>query len=117
MAQGDSLAYLHGNHVFLGCFRMIVSFGDGATEDVFHGRSTARSRHLPTDIIRGAVIKLDMLNAAASPQDLRSPPGNRLEILRGDLWGYHSIRVNQQWRLIFRWLEGNAHDVRLVDYH
>lgn len=96
---------------------MIVSFADRATEDLYHNRSTARARRFPPDIIGAALVKMDMLNAAASMQDLRSPPGNRLEALRGRLAGSHSIRVNDQWRLVFRWESNNAHDVRLADYH
>jgi proteic killer suppression protein len=58
-----------------------------------------------------------MLNSARNINDLRSPPGNRLEALRGDWRGFHSVRVNDQWRIVFRWAEGQAHDVRLIDYH
>lgn len=58
-----------------------------------------------------------MLNSSQSPLDLRSPPGNRLEQLRGDLSGYYSIRINDQWRIIFRWEGSDAHDVEIVDYH
>ena len=61
--------------------------------------------------------KLDMLDYAAALRDLRSPPGNRLESLRGDLAGLHSIRINQQWRVVFRWTESGAEDVRIMDYH
>ena len=96
---------------------MIVSFGDRATEDLYHGRSTSRARHLPNNIIALALVKLDMLNGAAAMLDLKSPPGNRLEALRGDLKGFHSIRLNDQWRIVFRWDDNNAHEVRLVDYH
>jgi proteic killer suppression protein len=96
---------------------MIASFGDGATEDLYHGNRTRRAQRFPPGIQTTAVRKLDMLNAAASLQDLRSPPGNRLEKLEGDLEGFHSIRVNEQWRLVFRWEGGNAHEVRLADYH
>ena len=96
---------------------MIVSFGDQATEDLFHGRSTNKARKFPANVVVGAQMKLDMLNAAASMMDLRAPPGNRLEALKGDLKGYHSIRVNDQWRLVFRWDRNDVHDVRLTDYH
>ena len=96
---------------------MIVSFGDRATEDFYHGRKSKHVRKLPTDIRAVALRKLDMLNAARSLQDLMSPPGNRLEALRGDLKGRHSIRVNDQWRVVFRWVSGDAHDVRVTDYH
>jgi len=96
---------------------MIVSFGDRATEDLFHNRPTSRARRFPHDVVDLALVKLDMLNSAAAVLDLRSPPGNRLEALKGDLKGFHSIRVNDQWRLVFRWDVSNASDVRLMDYH
>ncbi len=64
-----------------------------------------------------AATKLDLLNAAAALQDLRSPPGNRLKALRGAMRGWYSLRVNDQWRLVFRWSEGDVHAVRLTDYH
>jgi proteic killer suppression protein len=96
---------------------MIRSFGDSATEDLYHGRNTARVRKLPTNVISIASRKLDMLNAAASIQDLRSPPGNRLEKLAGDLEGFYSLRVNDQWRILFQWADQDSWQVRLVDYH
>lgn len=96
---------------------MIVSFGDSATEDLYHNRPTSRARRFPQDVVGLALIKLDMLNGSAAVLDLRSPPGNRLEALKGDLKGFHSIRVNDQWRLVFRWEGNNALDVRLMDYH
>ena len=96
---------------------MIVSFGDRATEDLFHNRPTSRARRFPQDVVGLALVKLDMLNGASAVLDLRSPPGNRLEALKGDLKGCHSIRVNDQWRLVFRWESSSAHDVRLMDYH
>lgn len=96
---------------------MIVSFGDAATEDLFHGRNSSRVRRFSTDVLAATLRKLDVLRAAQSIQDLRSPPGNRLEGLRGDYAGYHSIRVNQQWRLVFRWASDGAHEVKLEDYH
>jgi proteic killer suppression protein len=76
--------------------------------------SSAKSR---TKIHAVAIRKLDVLNAAVQLEELTRPPGNRLEALAGDLAGFHSIRINQQWRLIFRWLSGDAHDVAIVDYH
>jgi len=96
---------------------MIVSFGDRATEDLFHARPTSRARRFPKDVVAAALVKLDMLNAAAALLDLRSPPGNRLEALKGDLKGLYSIRVNDQWRLVFHWIGDNAHEVQLLDYH
>jgi proteic killer suppression protein len=93
---------------------MISSFADADTEAAFLGR---RSRRLPPDLARVALRKLTYLHAAASLHDLRVPPGNRLEALRGDREGQHSIRINDQWRVCFRWVDGNAHDVEIVDYH
>ena len=96
---------------------MIASFGDKTTEALYHGRPSKDVRRFPPDVVRAAVRKLDMLNAARSLGDLRSPPGNRLEALRGNLAGRHSIRVNDQWRVVFRWEGSDAHEVRLADYH
>jgi proteic killer suppression protein len=73
-------------------------------------------RHFQNDMLKIALRKLDVLNAADKLDDLRSPPANRLEALKGNLAGFHSIRVNNQWRIIFRWDSG-AKDVSLVDYH
>ena len=84
---------------------------------MFHGEPSARTRRLPPDVLRTARRKLDMINAATSLADLRSPPANRLERLRGDLAGQHSIRVNDQWCIVFLWTNGEAHQVRLLDYH
>lgn len=96
---------------------MIASFADRATEDLYHGHRTQRVRRFPSDVISPALRKLDMLQAAHLLQDLRSPPGNRLEALQGDRAGFFSIRVNQQWRIVFRWQDNAAHEVSLVDYH
>ncbi len=97
---------------------MIVSFGNKATADVFHGRINSRVKKLPTQILDSAIRKLDMVHAAISIDDLRSPPGNRLETLQGEYEGYHSIRINKQWRIMFRWIENSgAHDVTIIDYH
>lgn len=96
---------------------MIVSFGDRATEALFHGAPSRLARRFPPDVVRVGLRKLDMLNAAKLLLDLKSPPGNRLEALRGDLKGFHSIRVNDQWRVVFRWSGSDARDVRVTDYH
>ncbi|RMG55801.1 MAG: type II toxin-antitoxin system RelE/ParE family toxin [Gammaproteobacteria bacterium] len=96
---------------------MILSFGNRATADLFHGLESAHVRRLPREVRELALLKLDVLNAAQSLNDLRSPPGNRLEQLKGDRAGFHSIRINRQWRLVFRWENANAHDVQIVDYH
>ena len=96
---------------------MIAGFGDEATEDVFHGNNTKAARRIPATVWSVAGRKLDMLNAAHELRDLMVPPGNRLEALRGTLAGHHSIRINDQFRVVFRWKDGNAHDVRITDYH
>ena len=96
---------------------MIVSFEDRATEDLYHGRETKRVRRIPANIREAALRKLDVLNATHKLEDLQSPPGNRLETMRGDWKGYFSIRVNDQWRIVFRWVDGQAALVSVVDYH
>ena len=96
---------------------MIASFGDKATEALFHGGPRREYRHLPPDIIPAALRKLDMINAASILDDLRSPPGNRLHPLDRDLAGFHGIRINDQWRVIFRWEGSDASDVQVTDYH
>lgn len=96
---------------------MIVSFGNQATADLYHGRRSARARRVPASIAPAVVRKLDLVNAAHQLRDLRSPPGNRLETLRGDWKGFFSIRVNDQWRIVFQWSDGRAHEVQLADYH
>jgi proteic killer suppression protein len=96
---------------------VIVSFGDDATADLYHGRNTHRVRHFHPELVRLALRKLDILNAAYLLDDLRVPPGNRLEALHGPLKDYHGIRVNDRWRIIFRWENNNAHEVSLTDYH
>jgi proteic killer suppression protein len=92
---------------------MIRSFRDAATERLFADHDVARFR----GIERQARRKLMLLNAAAALNDLRSPPGNRLEALTKDRVGQHSIRINDQWRICFRWRDGGAEDVEIVDYH
>lgn len=93
---------------------MIESFGDNETEKIYKG---ARSRKLPGDIQHRGRRKLRMINQARALQDLSVPPGNRLEQLQGSLEGFWSIRINQQWRIIFRWEDGLKHEVSIVDYH
>jgi toxin HigB-1 len=92
----------------------IRSFRDAETESVFHGRFTKR---FGNDVARAAHRRLLMLHAAKELLDLRIPPSNRLEALKGDRKGQHSIRVNNQWRVCFRWNDGDAADVELTDYH
>jgi proteic killer suppression protein len=93
---------------------VIRSFRNRETQKIFQRE---RSRRLPPEIQRTAQRKLAMLDAAESLEDLRSPPSNRLESLVGDRSGQHSIRVNEQWRVCFRWMDGDAHDVEVTDYH
>ena len=96
---------------------MIISFGDRATEDLFHERPTRYARRIPADIVASALRKLDLIDAAEALMDLKAPPGNRLEMLRGDLQDCHSIRINERWRIVFRWKGRDAYEVRIMDYH
>jgi proteic killer suppression protein len=93
---------------------MINSFSDKLTEDLFNRKFV---RHLPTTIRRLAYRKLLLIDGAERLDDLRIPPGNRLEKLSGDLIGKYSIRINDQWRIIFSWKENNAYEVEITDYH
>ena len=93
---------------------MIRSFRSKETERVFN---RIRSSKLPGDIQQVALRKLRMLNRSRSLADLRVPPANRLERLKGNREGQYSIRINDQWRICFRWVDGDAFDVEIVDYH
>ncbi len=93
---------------------MIVSFRDKEAARIF---ARERSRRLPQDIQQVALRKLRMLNNARELGDLRSPPANRLERLRGNRKGQYSIRINDQWRICFVWRDRNVHEVEIVDYH
>ena len=96
----------------------IRSFGNKATEEIFHGRESKETRKRYSESLRHrAKQKLDILDAARELRDLYSPPSLRLERLKGDRAGFWSIRVNDQWRIIFRWESGNAYGVLLEDYH
>jgi proteic killer suppression protein len=96
---------------------MIVSFGNRRAEDMFDDRNTRVVREFPAELRRVARRKLLYLHDAAELRDLRVPPGNRLEALKGRFQGYHSIRINDQWRVVFRWENGNAARVQVIDYH
>jgi toxin HigB-1 len=97
---------------------MIVSFKDSATEDVFNGVDSKRARRVcPVQLRRIAARKLDQLDSAERLDDLRVPPGNRLESLSGDRQGQQSIRINDQYRICFIWTDGGPAEVELVDYH
>ncbi len=93
---------------------MIRSFACPETERLFEDET---SRRLPTQIQRAARRKLLLLHQARRLEDLRAPPGNRLEALKGDRNGQHSVRINDQWRICFRWETGDAYGVEIVDYH
>lgn len=94
----------------------IQSFSDKSTEEFFTSAKVDRKTGW-SSISKAVKRKLDMIHYAAQLNDLRSPPANRLETLRGDLVGYHSIRINDQWRIVFRWTETGAYEVRITDYH
>jgi proteic killer suppression protein len=97
---------------------MILDFVDEATEDIFHGNRTKGARRcLPPELWTSAQRKLDRLNRARERRDLADPPGNRLEALKGDYAGFFSIRINDQYRIVFRFERGDAREVGIVDYH
>lgn len=96
---------------------MIQSFQDKPTADIFHGANTKEARRLPIHLHGVAQRKLYYLDAATELQDLRQPPGNRLEKLKGNLADYYSIRINEQWRIIFQWTPQGAESVQIIDYH
>ncbi|MFV0387325.1 MAG: type II toxin-antitoxin system RelE/ParE family toxin [Pyrinomonadaceae bacterium] len=93
---------------------MIISFGSKETEKIWSG---IRVKNIPIEVQNIGRRKLRMLNNSQNIFDLRIPPSNRLEKLAGNLNGFYSIRINRQWRLIFRWKNGNARDVKITDYH
>ena len=96
---------------------MIQSFGDETTVDLFRELDTRYARRLPRDVWRAAQRKLKALDVAARLDDLRIPAGNRLERLKGDRSEQHSLRINDRYRVTFRWEDGSAHDVRIENYH
>lgn len=114
---GRTQPRLHGSRVYVNLSEVIVSFGNGATEDVYHGVSSRRARAFSAEVQKAARRKMLMIAAAINIVDLRIPPGNRLEPLSGDWAGFWSVRVNDQWRIVFRWADGSALEVALVDYH
>ncbi|WP_234111066.1 MULTISPECIES: type II toxin-antitoxin system RelE/ParE family toxin [Chryseobacterium] len=93
---------------------MVVNFGNKETEKIWNG---IVSKKLPREIQEVARRKLRMINNSVDVNDLRIPPANRLEKLKGDLKEFYSIRINNQWRIIFRWENGNAFEVKIMDYH
>lgn len=93
---------------------MIKSFADKETANLY---STGKSRKFSSDICKTGIRKLDYLNAAAELKDLKSPPGNRLEQLKGKYAGKYSIRINNQYRVVFKFVDCDAYDVQITDYH
>lgn len=96
---------------------MIVSFGNKLAEDLFHNRTSKHTRHFQPDLYKTARRKLYLLHYLVNLSELKAPPGNQLEPLKGHLKGYYSIRVNKQWRLVFQWDGQNIIDVAVMDYH
>ncbi len=96
---------------------MIRSFADEMTADLFREHNSRAARRVPRDLWRAAQRKLKAIDVAARLDDLTIPAGNRLEKLRGDQAGRHGIRINDRFRVTFRWEEGDAHEVRVEDYH
>lgn len=96
---------------------MIASFADKATADIYDGLDTRFARKIPRSTWKAAQRKLDMIEVAHELNDLFVLPGNRLETLKGRFSGYHSIRINDQYRIVFKWVDGNAKDVLITDYH
>ena len=96
---------------------MISSFGDATTANIYHGSDTKAARRIQRELWDRVQRKLDLLNACTSLEDLRTPPANRLEKLRGDLAGFYSVRVNQQYRIVFKFAHGNCEEVRCTGYH
>ena len=96
---------------------MIQSFADQTSADLFRERNTRAARRIPRELWRAAQRKLRLIDAAGRLDDLAVPAGNRLELLRGDRAGRHGMRVNDQYRVTFRWENGHAYEVRVEDYH
>lgn len=96
---------------------MICSFGNKTARDIFNGINSRFARKLPKELHKIASRKLDQLNSAEKWKDLKAPPSNHLEALKEALKGLHSIRINDQWRLVFDWTLSGAGDVQIVDYH
>lgn len=96
---------------------MIESFSNRLAEDLFDNRRSKAVLQFPPDLVRVARRKLLYVHDASELGDLRVPPGNRLEVLKGEWAGFHSIRINDQWRVVFRWQNANAYEVQAIDYH
>jgi len=111
MRQVSSLA---ARHVTRYTQRVIKSFADRRTQELY---ATGKGKRIPADLAKRAARKLEYVDLATRIDDLRVPPGNRLHALTGDRKGQHSISVNDQWRICFRFVDGDAYDVEFCDYH
>jgi toxin HigB-1 len=96
---------------------VVKSFGNRLAENLYDDSQTKETRGFPAELRRAARRKLLYIHDAANLGDLRVPPGNHLEALKGDWAGFHSVRINDQWRIAFRWEDGDAHEVYVIDYH
>ena len=96
---------------------MVRSLGDDTTRDIWNGVNTRAARRIPKELWPAVRRKLDQIDAVMRLDDLKVPPGNRLHALVGDLAGYHAVRVNDQYRMVFRFEGHDAYDVRCTDYH
>ncbi len=101
------------------CYNTFVirSFGDKTTRDIYDGENSRYSRKIPRELHGRIARLLDQINAAPALEVLKTPPNNRLERLKGGLKGFWSVRANDQWRIVFKWEDGDAHEVRVTDYH
>ena len=96
---------------------MIKQFAGKVTTDIYHGSNSKYARKIPKELHPKARRLLDQLNASPTLEFLRIPPGNRLEKMSGDLEGFWSVRINDQWRIVFKWIDNDAYDVKITDYH
>jgi toxin HigB-1 len=96
------------------CYHMIKTFSDKYTKDLFE---TGKSRRLKADLLRRAIRRLEYIDLATSIDDLKTPPSNRLHSLKDDRSGQHAISINDRWRICFRFVDGDAYDVEITDYH
>ena len=96
---------------------MIREFSDKVTADIYHGTNSKYARKIPRKLHSKARRLLDQFNASPTLEFLRIPPGNRFEKMSGDLEGFWSVRINDQWRIIFQWIDNDAYDVKITDYH
>lgn len=110
----QELYIIHGYRV---CVNMIVNFKDKLARDVFDGVKNSKTKKIDSLLMPRIIRKLDMVNAASHINDLKVPPANYLKKLTGELKDYHSIRINDQWKIIFRWEDNAPHDVQYTDYH